>query len=120
MQIRAQYLFATIRWLGRNLARARHDQSGAVSFTIGLMSTALLGVVGLTVDVGDWYFTKASMQVAADAAAIGGATQLAAGGTNGQAISATISATMATMVPICSRASQCVKQIGRASCRERV
>ena len=91
MQIRAQYLFATIRWLGRNLARARHDQSGAVSFTIGLMSTALLGVVGLTVDVGDWYFTKASMQVAADAAAIGGATQLAAGGTNGQAISATIS-----------------------------
>jgi Flp pilus assembly protein TadG len=65
-----------------------HDESGSIGLTVGLMSTALLGVTGLTIDVGDWYMTKRSMQEAADAAAIGGATQLWAGGTNSQAISA--------------------------------
>jgi len=76
--------------LGRSgtLARIARDQSGAIGFTVGLMSTAILGVTGLTIDVGDWYMTKRSMQEAADAAAIGGATQLWANGTNSQAISA--------------------------------
>jgi hypothetical protein len=72
----------------RLLSRICRERSGAVSFVVGLMSTAIIGVVGLTIDVGDWYMTRSSMQAAADAAAIGGATQLLANGTNSQVISA--------------------------------
>ncbi len=73
----------------RNLSRSvLADRRGAISFTVGLMATAILGVSGLTIDAGDWYMTRRAMQEAADAAAIGAATEIYANGTQAQAVSA--------------------------------
>lgn len=52
------------------------------------MATSILGVSGLTIDVGDWYMTRRAMQEAADAAAIGAATEIYDNGTTAQAVSA--------------------------------
>jgi Flp pilus assembly protein TadG len=46
------------------------DHRGAVAVLAALAITALVGFVGLAVDVGMWYQTNRSMQNAADAAAI--------------------------------------------------
>ena len=59
------------------------DRSGTVAVMVGLMSTTLVGIVGLSVDVGDWYFTRRAMQSAADAAAIGGGVELLDGASSG-------------------------------------
>ncbi len=77
--------------LGRDFARLARDRAGTVAVMVGLMSTSLVGVVGLSVDVGDWYFTRRSMQSAADAAAIGGGVELMNGSSSSTVISAATS-----------------------------
>ncbi len=56
------------------------DTSGAVYIFVGVMAVALFAMAGLGVDVGLWYSTSRSAQAAADAAAIGGAYEVLAGG----------------------------------------
>jgi Flp pilus assembly protein TadG len=70
------------------LTRLRREQSGSVAVMTGVMSTMLVGMAGLSVDVGSWYYTRQSMQSAADAAAIGGMTTLLWGGDNTAVIAA--------------------------------
>ncbi len=78
------------RWTDRlrgGIASARcrrllGDRSGAIAVTTGLMATALLGITGLSVDVGSWYYTRRVMQSAADAAAIAGAIEQNNGSSN--------------------------------------
>src|SRR5579883_1885538 len=77
--------------LRRALAWARDlaaDRTGAIAVTAGLMSTALLGLTGLSVDAGNWYLTRRAMQSAADAAAVGGALELSDGSSSSQVIAA--------------------------------
>lgn len=64
------------------------DRRGVVALTVGLMSAVMIGMVGLSVDVGNWYFTRRAMQTAADAASIGGATEVAQNATNSDAVTA--------------------------------
>jgi len=59
-----------------------------MAITIGLMMTSLAGLVGLSVDIGDWYATRRAMQSAVDAAALGGALQIFEGNTSAQATAA--------------------------------
>jgi Flp pilus assembly protein TadG len=49
------------------------DEGGAVAVIAALILTALIGVVGLAVDVGMWYRTNRALQNAADAAVIAAA-----------------------------------------------
>ncbi len=56
------------------------DTSGTVYITVALMCFGLFGMAGLGVDVGLWYTTSRTVQAAADAAAIGGAYEVLAGG----------------------------------------
>src|SRR5712671_2669883 len=49
------------------------DEGGAVAVVAALVLTALIGVVGLAVDVGMWYRTNRALQNAADAAVIAAA-----------------------------------------------
>lgn len=60
----------------RFCARFRKDKSGGVLIYTGVMLPVLLGVSGLSVDVGLWYMNKRVLQAAADAAALGGALEL--------------------------------------------
>jgi hypothetical protein len=55
------------------------DRRGATAALFAVMLTALLGMAGLGVDVGIWYTLKRQYQSAADAAALSGAMELAAG-----------------------------------------
>jgi Flp pilus assembly protein TadG len=64
------------------------DRSGSIAMMTGIMATTLVGMAGLSVDVGNWYYTHSAMQSAADAAAIGGMTRLRWGGDNTQVIAA--------------------------------
>ena len=59
--------------------RFARDQRGAVAVMVGLSATAFIGMTALAVEVGQWYETRRDMQVAADAAAVGGAEALRAG-----------------------------------------
>jgi hypothetical protein len=56
--------------------RGERQERGFVLVTATLMILVLLGFLGLALDVGYIEFTKRRIQTAADAAAIGGATQL--------------------------------------------
>ncbi len=56
------------------------DTSGTIYITVALMAFGLFGMAGLGVDVGLWYSTSRTVQSAADAAAIGGAYEILAGG----------------------------------------
>jgi Flp pilus assembly protein TadG len=77
---------APILRLWSELGRLARDKTGAIGITMGVMSTALVGVGGMAIDVSDWYLTRRGMQSAADAAAVAGAMKLATGGTNQQVI----------------------------------
>ncbi len=55
------------------LARLRDDKRGGVALMTAAAATSLLGVAGLTIEVGGWYLLRRNMQAAADAAAIAGA-----------------------------------------------
>src|SRR5215469_14828467 len=80
--IRTQHFW---RKLSRSIVS---DRRGAISFTVGMMATTILGVSGLTIDVGDWYVTRRAKQEAPVAAAIGAVTEIYPIGTEAQAISA--------------------------------
>ena len=53
-----------------------HDREGATLAYIALLLTAMLGVVGLSYDLGRHYILSTELQKAADAAALAGAYQL--------------------------------------------
>lgn len=65
--------------------RLARDTAGATAVVAALVSTALIGFVGLGSETGMWYYTQRSMQAAADSSAIGAAVALQAGNTGGYA-----------------------------------
>ncbi|MDO8608567.1 MAG: pilus assembly protein TadG-related protein [Phaeospirillum sp.] len=58
------------------------DQRGAVAVLAAVGMTAMLGFLSLGTEMGLWYSVKRSLQTAADAAALGGAFELGAGGSS--------------------------------------
>lgn len=65
--------FAPLR---RGLHALRREEEGAHLVLLALMLTGLLGFAGLAIDGSNLYFQQQRMQIAADAAALGGARQL--------------------------------------------
>ncbi len=63
------------------------DRAGTIALTTAFGIFTLLGVTGLSVTAGDWYFTHRAMQSAADAGALGGAVQLVSEVSNGTSVS---------------------------------
>jgi Flp pilus assembly protein TadG len=55
------------------------DRSGAVAVVFALSLPILIGFTGLAIDTGVWFQNRSKIQLAADAAAIAGAHELAAG-----------------------------------------
>lgn len=51
----------------------RRNESGFVAVTTAIVLPVLIGVVGLAIDIGSWYFTQRALQNGADAAAIAAA-----------------------------------------------
>ncbi len=66
----------------RSLAR---DESGAVAVMLAIMLAALLGVMGLAMDLGKVWNLETQLQHGADASALAGVTQL--DGTDGARVS---------------------------------
>ncbi len=66
----------TTSQLCTRLARFYRDKSGAVLIYSAFMIPVILGVSGLSVDVGSWYANKRVAQAAADAGAIGAALEI--------------------------------------------
>src|SRR5262249_16161070 len=52
----------------------RSEEDGAVALIFGIIATIVVGIVGLGIDVIDWYRTERAMQNAADSAAIAAAS----------------------------------------------
>ena len=72
-----------------NFLRAfRRDRTGALAIMVVLLVPVLVGMMGLTVDVGIWYSHKRAMQDAVDAAAIAAGNEIANGGTDSAATTA--------------------------------
>jgi Flp pilus assembly protein TadG len=67
----------------RGLSRLAQDTSGATAVVAALVSTVLIGFVGLGSETGLWYYAHRSMQAAADAGALGAAAALQAGDATG-------------------------------------
>src|SRR5258708_5875500 len=67
----------------QRLSRLAQDTSGATAVVAALVSTALIGFVGLGSETGLWYYTHRSMQAAADSGALGAAAALQAGDATG-------------------------------------
>jgi Flp pilus assembly protein TadG len=82
--IAGRSMFAKPTSGARRLTDVLRDRSGVIAIQTAVVATALVGITGLSVDVGSWYFTRRSMQTAADAAAVAGALELAAGHTAGE------------------------------------
>jgi Flp pilus assembly protein TadG len=55
------------------------DQTGAIATIFALALPMMVGLTGLSIDVGMWYQQSAQLQLGADAAAIAGARELGAG-----------------------------------------
>lgn len=68
------------RW-GLSLCRLRRDRRGAIAVTAALSLTLLCGMIGLSTDIGMWYWQQRKMQNAADAAALAAAIDGIAGNT---------------------------------------
>jgi Flp pilus assembly protein TadG len=62
--------------------RLRRDDRGATVVLVALVTTALLAITGLSVDVGWWYTIQRQNQSAADSAAISAAYEVLAGKTD--------------------------------------
>jgi Flp pilus assembly protein TadG len=75
---------ATQRPFGRLSRRLLHDNRGATLVLVALAATVLLGFTALGVETGLWYAVKRQDQSAADAAALSGAYERAAGQTYSQ------------------------------------
>jgi hypothetical protein len=58
----------------------RRDTSGIIAIMVVLLVPVMVGMMGLTVDVGLWYAAKRTMQNGADAAALAAGTELINGG----------------------------------------
>jgi Flp pilus assembly protein TadG len=58
------------------MRRIGRDRGAAMAVTVALLMTAFAGLVGLSMDLADWYGARRAMQSAVDAAAIGGAVAL--------------------------------------------
>jgi Flp pilus assembly protein TadG len=56
--------------------RVGADRRGTIAVTVAIALPALLGATGLAVDLGQWYHERATLQLAADAAAMGAARLL--------------------------------------------
>src|SRR5690606_14929784 len=63
--------------LRRGLYPLCHEEEGAHLVLVSIMLTALLGFAGLAIDGSNIYYQQQRMQIAADAAALAGARQLA-------------------------------------------
>lgn len=63
----------------RRIASAIADDGGAAGLVLALSLLAMVGLVGLAVDVGQWYSTARRTQLAADAAAVAAAFEIAHG-----------------------------------------
>ena len=61
------------------LSRLADDTSGATAIVAALVSTVLIGFVGLGSETGLWYYKHRSMQAAADSGAVGAAVAVQAG-----------------------------------------
>lgn len=58
------------------IRRLTREQRGGVMVTVAIALPALLGASGLAVDLGQWYRERTTLQLAADAAALGAARLL--------------------------------------------
>jgi Flp pilus assembly protein TadG len=58
----------------RNLKRLPIDQRGGIAVMMGLLFPVILGVLGLSFEIGSWYLKSRAMQNAADAAAMAAAS----------------------------------------------
>jgi len=59
-----------------DIIRFWRESTGGVMIYFGLMLPIMLGITGLSVDVGLWYANKRAVQAIADAAALGGALEI--------------------------------------------
>jgi Flp pilus assembly protein TadG len=64
--------------------RFARDRGAAMGITIALITTGFAGMVGLSMDVADWYSTRRAMQSAVDAAVIGGMVAMKNGDTSAE------------------------------------
>ena len=71
--------------LNEFIARFARDDRGVSAIIFAIMLPALIGMVGLSVEVGLWYAQKRNLQAAADAGAMAGALVLYQGGTSAEA-----------------------------------
>ena len=69
----ARYQSAAAK-LMRALVRLRYDQRGTIAVMMALLFPALIGILGLGMEVTNWYMRTRGMQNAADAAVIAAAT----------------------------------------------
>src|SRR5436190_23536213 len=60
------------------MASTAHGARGQTLPLVVFFMFSLIGVVGVAIDVGSWYQSKQSLQAAADAAALAGASQILA------------------------------------------
>src|SRR5437773_3731057 len=58
------------------LSRFRSDESGGIIALFSVMAPVILGVVGLSIEIGRGYYLNNDLQELADAAALAGAAEL--------------------------------------------
>ena len=63
----------------RLMARFYRDGSGAIAIMVALLLPMVIGMMGLTVDVGIWYAEKRGLQDTADAASLAVGSEIANG-----------------------------------------
>lgn len=73
-------------------SRVVGDRRGSIAIIVALMLPVLLGVTGLTIDVGLAYATKRQLQDATQAAALAGAAELARPGATAVSVAAAVAA----------------------------
>ena len=73
----------------RPFAGVLRDREGAVAVLLAIALSAIVGFAGLGSEVAAWYYTKRSMQGAADSAATTAAAALAAATSSGTSVTST-------------------------------
>ncbi len=79
--------------------RGRATELGQTLPLIVFFMFSLIGVSGLAIDVGSWYQSKHSLQAAADAAALAGASQIPSSWSNASAAAASQFAKNILLIP---------------------
>ena len=82
--MRAPKVHPSITFSRELLQRLFRDGRGAAAILAALAFTVLIGFTALGVETGLWYATKRQDQSAADAAALAGAYEIAAGQADGE------------------------------------